>query len=312
MHLSFLAKKLWLAFLAVPFFNSLGAQEVVPLYNEAIPYAKPVVNRERSVPGADGKPRISKVSEPTLAVFLPPQATATGTAVIICPGGGYRHLSIEGEGYEVARLLNEWGVAAFVLKYRLPDDSTMERKEIGPLQDAQRAVQLVRQNARQWRIQPGRVGIMGFSAGGHLAATLGTHYRKAEIPNRGQVNLRPDFMVLAYPVISVPDSLSRVDRMLLGEGVSAQKAAQYSREFAVDRNTPPTFLVHARDDKAVDVTYSTSFYDKLRKKGVPAEIYLYETGGHGFGLTNKTSPEKWTDRLKVWMRDSLKVLPAGR
>jgi acetyl esterase/lipase len=113
-------------------------------------------------------------------------------------------------------------------------------------------------------------------------------------------------------VISVPDSLSRVDRMLLGEGVPAQKAAQYSREFAVDRNTPPTFLVHARDDKAVDVTYSTSFYDKLRKKGVPAEIYLYETGGHGFGLTNKTSPEKWTDRLKVWMRDSLKVLPAGR
>jgi acetyl esterase/lipase len=139
-------KKLLLLALAVQLVGLLGAQTVVPLYNGKIPYSKPIINRERSITGADGNPRITKVSEPTLTVFLPPKEQANGTAVIICPGGGYSHLSIIGEGNDVAKLLNEWGVAAFVLKYRLPDDSIMERKEIGPLQDTQRAIQLIRMN----------------------------------------------------------------------------------------------------------------------------------------------------------------------
>src|SRR5690349_4573926 len=182
-------KKIFLFALSVQLGVLVHAQAVVRLYNEAIPYAKPVINRETSVPGGDGNPRISKVSEPTLTVFLPAKEKANGAAVIICPGGGYRHITIVGEGYDVAKQLNEWGVAAFVLKYRLPDDSIMERKEIGPLQDAQRAIQLVRMNSTEWNVHPDKVGIMGFSAGGHLAATLGTHYKESLVPNKNNINL---------------------------------------------------------------------------------------------------------------------------
>jgi acetyl esterase/lipase len=294
-------KKIFLLILSVQLGGLLHAQTIVPLYDGEIPFAKPVVNRERSVIGGDGNPRISKVSEPTLTVFLPAKEKATGAAVIICPGGGYRHITIIGEGYDVAKLLNEWGVAAFVLKYRLPDDSTMERIEIGPLQDAQRAIQLVRMNSREWNVNPDKVGIMGFSAGGHLAATLGTHFKESLVPNKTKTNLRPDFMVLAYSSISVPDSLSRTDKMFLGPNPSPGKIKKYMEGFTVTGETPPAFLVHAKDDKAVSFNYSVSFYNTLQKNGVPAEIYLYEKGGHGFGLNNKMSEEKWTDRLKVWM-----------
>ena len=298
-------KKILLIVLSVQLFNLLHAQDVIPLYTGEIPLSKPIANRETSFLGADDKPRIRKVSEPTLTVFLPPKEKANGTAVIICPGGGYVHLSIIGEGKDVAKLLNEWGVAAFVLKYRLPDDSIMQQKEIGPLQDAQRAMQLVRLNAKQWNINPNKVGIMGFSAGGHLAATLGTHFNKALILNKPKVNLRPDFMILVYPVISVPDSLSRVDRMLLGTIPSSKKVKRYLKGFKVTKQTPPAFLVHARDDKSVDVKNSISFYNALQKNGVPAEIHLYEKGGHGFGLNNKMSEEKWTDWLEIWLRKYL-------
>ena len=169
----FVSKKKILVFISgMLYCGVLSAQNVIPLFAGNIPYSKPIVNRERSIAGADGNPRISKVSEPTLTIFLLPKEKANGTAVIICPGGGYVHLSIIGEGNAVAQLLNEWGVAAFVLKYRLPDDTTMERREIGPLQDAQRAVQLIRLNAKEWNVDPKKVGIMGFSAGGYLASTL--------------------------------------------------------------------------------------------------------------------------------------------
>ncbi len=302
----FSMKRILLFMLGVQLSNLLQAQDVILLYSGEIPLSKPVANRETSVLGADGKPRIRKVSEPTLTVFLPPKEKNTGAAVIICPGGGYVHLSIAGEGYEVAEMLKEWGIAAFVLKYRLPDDSTMQQKEIGPLQDAQRAIQLVRSNAKQWNVNPQKVGIMGFSAGGHLAATLGTHYKQAVISNEPKVNLRPDFMILVYPVISVPDSLSRVDRMLLGANPSPDKAKLYLQGFRVTSETPPSFLVHAKDDNAVDVKNSISFYNELRKNGIPAEIHLYEKGGHGFGLNNKMSPEKWTDWLHAWIRQYLK------
>lgn len=291
--------------LAVQVVSLLPAQTVVPLFEGNIPYSKPIANRERSFTGADGNPRIIKVSEPTLTVFLPSKEKANGTAVIICPGGGYVHLTIIGEGNNVAKLLNEWGVAAFVLKYRLPDDSIMQRKEIGPLQDAQRAIQLIRLHAKEWNLDPQKVGIMGFSAGGHLAATLGTHFKKAMIPNEAKVNLRPDFMVLAYPVISVPDSVSRVDKMFLGVNASPAKIKEYLEEFKVTKQTPPTFLVHSKDDRSVNVNNSISFYNELQKNGVPAEIHLFEKGGHGFGLDNKMSEDKWTDWLRVWLRPYL-------
>lgn len=295
-------KRFFFLLVTLPLIISLKAQEVFPLYKGTIPLSKPAPNREESYLGSDGKERIRKVSVPTLTAFLPSKEKSNGMAVIICPGGGYEHLSVVGEGYDVAKLLNEWGVAAFVLKYRMPDDSTMQQKEIGPLQDAQRAIQLVRMNAKQWNINTGKIGIMGFSAGGHLAASAGTHFNEAVIPNKEKVNLRPDFLVLAYPAISVPDSLSGLDKRMLGKNASPEKIKEYLKGFTVTKQTPPAFLVHAKDDKTVNIINSTSFYEKLQQNGVKAEIHLYEKGGHGFGINNKMSDEKWTDWLKIWLQ----------
>lgn len=299
-------KKLLLLLLIAQLCKTGSAQTVVPLFNGPIPYAKPHANQEESKPGADGNPRISKVSIPTLTVYLPPKEKANGTAVIICPGGGFSHLTVVSEGSDVAKLMNDWGVAAFVLKYRLPDDSIMERREIAPIQDAQRAFQLIRTNAKEWNVNPKKVGIMGFSAGGYVAAVAGTHYKDNVIPNDKHVNLRPDFMVLAYPVVSLMDSLSMFGRVVLGKNATPENKVLYSNELQVNKDTPPTFLVQAKDDKAVNVKNSIYFYQALQKNGVRSEIHLYEKGGHGFGLNNKASDEKWTDWLKVWMKDYLK------
>lgn len=282
----------------------LSAQEIIPLYEKEVPGSKPIRNREKSETGNDGIQRISKVSEPTLLAFIPAKEKANGTAVIICPGGGYGILAYSHEGTDVAKVFNEWGVTAFVLKYRLPDDSIMINKESGPLMDAQRAIQLVRLNAGKWNIDKNKIGIMGFSAGGHLASTAGTHFNTAAIPNIKNTSLRPDFMILLYPVISFTDSLAHMGSRtnLIGKEPTQEKINYYSNELQVTKQTPPAFIVHAKDDKAVKVQNSIAFYDALRKNGVPAEIHLYEQGGHGFGMNNKTSPDKWMDWLQTWMK----------
>jgi len=288
--------------LITTYFASL-AQDTIALYKE-VPNAKPAVDKETTEHAADGKLRVSKVSIPTMIAFLPPKEKANGTAVVICPGGGYARLAVSHEGVDVARLLNEWGVAAFVLKYRLPDDTTMQEKEIGPLQDAQRAIQLVRLNAAKWNINPKQVGIMGFSAGGHLASTAGTHFQHAVIENKAHVNLRPDFMVLLYPVISFTDSLAHMGSRinLIGKNATEEKIKYYSNELQVTRKTPPVFLVHAKDDGTVKVQNSVAFYTAAQNNHVPAEIHLFEKGGHGFGMNNATTPDKWMDWLKEWMK----------
>jgi len=282
--------------------TKLPAQEIIPLYKK-VPGAKPIASAEKSEMGKDGILRISKVSAPTLLAFLPPKEKANGTAVIICPGGGYGILAYSHEGTDVAQALNEWGVTAFVLKYRLPDDSLMENKEIGPLQDAQRAIQLVRKEAKKWGLDKNKIGIMGFSAGGHLASTAGTHFNHAVIKEKRRISLRPDFMVLLYPVISFSDSLAHIGSRnnLIGKNPAAEKIAYYSNELQVTNETPPTFLVHAKDDGGVKVANSLVFYDALQKNGVPSEIHLFEKGGHGFGMNNKTTDVKWMDWLKTWM-----------
>ncbi len=183
-------KKIVSFILSLSAMATLTAQEIIPLYKK-VPNSIPIANREKSEMGKDGILRISKVSEPTLIAFLPPKEKANGTAVIICPGGGYGILAASHEGTDVAKVFNEWGVTAFVLKYRLPDDSIMPNKEIGPLQDAQRAIQLVRAGAKKWGINKNKIGIMGFSAGGHLASTAGTHFNKAVIENKNNISLRP-------------------------------------------------------------------------------------------------------------------------
>ena len=193
------------------FYLQIKAQTVIPLYDQEIPNSRKAANEEYSRIEPGNILIVYKVSQPSLTIFLAPKEKATGAAVIICPGGGYANLAIGYEGNEVAQRLNESGISAFVLKYRIPNDSTMVNKEIGPLQDAQRAILLVRSRATEWGINSRRIGIMGFSAGGHLAATAGTHFQKNYIENPDHICLRPDFMVLIYPVISFDSTIAHGD-----------------------------------------------------------------------------------------------------
>ena len=283
---------------------SLKAQEVIPLYDGAIPGAKNSATYiEETVKGTDGISRVSKVVTPTLTVFSPSADKANGTAVIICPGGGYGILAIDHEGYNVAKRFNEIGVTAFVLKYRLPSDEIMVDKTYALLQDAEQAIYLVRKNAKKYRIKSNKIGIMGFSAGGHLASTLLAHYTDIKITDAEKINLRPDFAALIYPVISFEQSVhTGTMKNLLGPNPGEQLKHYFSADQNVNKKTPPTFLVHAKDDKSVPVANSILLNDALKSHGVKTEIYLYEQGGHGFGLKNKTSDVDWFNLLAEWLK----------
>ena len=296
-------KKIFLFLLSVQSIMIAMAQQTFPLYDKTIPNSKPFANKEKSVIVEGGIQIISNVSLPSITVYLPKKEKANGTAVIICPGGGYAVLAASHEGSDVAKVFNDWGVTAFVLKYRIPNDSTMLQKETGPLQDAQRAVQFARMNAKKWNIKTNQIGIMGFSAGGHLASTAGTHFSKAVIENKQHISLRPDFMVLIYPVISFSDSIGHIGSRdnLIGKNPPVEKIKYYSNELQITPQTPPAFLVHAKDDNVVKLQNSIAFYEALQKNKVPAEIHFYEKGGHGFGMNNPTSSDKWMDWLKTWM-----------
>jgi len=287
--------------------TNLNAQEIVKLYPGVIPGSKPApaTFKEIAPVGDDGIIRVSKVSEPTLTVFLPSKEKATGAAVIICPGGGYGILAINHEGYNVAKRFNDVGVAAFVLKYRLPSDAIMIDKSFGPLMDAEQAMYIVRGQAKKWNVDPARIGIMGFSAGGHLASTLTVHYDDVKIENKEMLSLRPDFSILIYPVISFIESPHTGSANNLA-GINATQAQKeyFSNERHVTPQTPPTFLVHANDDNGVPVQNSIIFNQALVANKVKAEMHLYQGGGHGFGLNNKTTSDDWFDRLTNWMKSN--------
>jgi acetyl esterase/lipase len=291
--------KIILAFLFI-FPLALKAQEILDLY-QIVPNSKKSDIKESFNERAGF---FSGVTKPTLEMYLPDKDKATGAAVVICPGGSYKILAYQSEGIRTAKEFMRNGVAAFVLKYRLPDDAIMTDKKIGPLQDAQQAIKIVRENASKWGIDTGRVGIMGFSAGGHLASTEATHYKNAVIENNNNTSLRPDFLILIYPVISMQDSLTHLDSRtnLLGKNPSKLLIDEFSNELQVNENTPPTYLTHAGDDKAVDVDNSIGFYEMLRHHSVPAELHLYPKGGHGFVLSQK--PEDWMMPLFKWMKNS--------
>ena len=273
----------------------------MPLYADSIPNSRMTTDEETS--SNNGVLIISKVSRPTLTAYLPPKERSSGTAVIICPGGGYGVLAAAHEGSDVAKAFVKQGVAAFVLKYRIPDDATMRNKEIGPLQDAQQAMKTVREHAVEWNINPKRIGIMGFSAGGHLASTAGTHYATSVIENKKGTSLRPDFMLLIYPVISFQDSLTHMGSRdnLIGKNPSGEKKNLYSNELQVTDDTPPVFLVHAGDDDVVKVENSIVFYKACLKHSVPVEMHLYQNGGHGFGMHINKSKDLWMERCLNWM-----------
>ncbi len=281
----------------------MKAQTVIPLYDGPIPNARPSEDRESKWWEKDSIEIISRVSRPALSIYLPASGKANGAAVIICPGGGYTNLAVSHEGADVARRFADSGIAAFVLKYRIPDDSTMINKEIGPLQDAQRAILIVRSRASEWGIDSHRIGIMGFSAGGHLASTAGTHFKENYINNPGHISLRPDFMLLIYPVISFDSSIAHLGSMhnLIGAHPSDLKIKEYSNEQQVTSETPPAFLVHAKDDDVVPFSNSLRFEEALIKYQIPAELFAYDQGGHGFGMNNKTSGHDWMKRCIEWI-----------
>lgn len=278
-------------------------QTVMPLYPDGIPNSKPSPDRERSEINKDSVLIISKISRPALTLFLPAKEKANGMAIVICPGGGYWVEAAGHEGADVARKFNEMGVAAIVLKYRIPDDSTMIDRSIGPLQDAQQAIKIVREHASDWHLDPARIGIMGFSAGGHLASTAGTHFTKALIPNASNTSLRPDFMILIYPVISCRDNVSHKGscEQILGSHPTQDQIDLFSNELQVTDQTPPAFLVQSSDDPAVNPDNSILFYQALLKHHIPAELHLYEKGGHGYGMFVKDKNELWMERCKNWL-----------
>ncbi len=271
--------------------NAAGSYKVEPLWSDDAPGAKGSEDGDR----------------PTLTIYLPAKEKATGAAVVICPGGGYGHLAMDHEGHQIAQWLNSFGVAGFILQYR-HRNSGAGYGHPAPLQDAQRAIRIVRTRANEWNVDPDRIGILGFSAGGHLASCAGTHFQNRYSDARDsidKVSCRPDFMVLIYPVISFTEWCTHKGsrRNLLGNDPAKELVENLSNERQVTPNTPPTFLIHGNDDKGVPPENSILFYLALRKAKVPAEMHIYESGRHGFGLgKDYGAVSSWPVRCADWMR----------
>lgn len=292
-----------LLFLSVSF-PIFSQNQEIPLWQNIPGAIKSIDYIEETTKDDDGVIKgLSKVSQPTLTVFLADQSSSNGTAVIICPGGGYLHLAINKEGYKIAKWFNSFGISAFVLKYRMPSDLTMKDKTIGPLQDAQEAIRMVRRNAAKWHLDLNKIGIMGFSAGGHLAATVSTRYAEKVYDSKDEVSARPDFSILIYPVISMQDGITHngSKNYLLGENANSDMVDKFSNEKRVDDKTPKAFLVHATDDKAVPVENSINYYLALKQHSIPVEMHIYENGGHGFGLGIQETNINWSKACEKWM-----------
>lgn len=254
-----------------------------------------------AAPGAKGK---EPADVPGYILYSAPKDKANGAAVVVCPGGGYGGLAMDHEGHQIARWLNTHGITAVILKYRLGS----KYNHPTPLHDAQRAVRTVRYHAKEWGVDPGRVGIIGFSAGGHLASTVGTHFDKADPDAKDPIDRlsnRPDFMVLMYPVITLEGPFAHVGSRinLLGKNADAQLVSSLCNDRMVTPQTPPTFLVHTTEDTGVPPQNSVLFYMALCKHKVPAEMHIFEKGRHGLGLGPKELPyASWPDRCRAWLQ----------
>ncbi len=295
-------------FLLMSFNTLLKSQQVIPLYAGKIPNAKPCNETDHEFIDTswdkNGILTVDKITKPTLTIYEAPNEKRTSAAVVICPGGGYSILAAGHEGADVAKAFNNAGITAFVVRYRLPKDECMTNKSFVPLMDAQQALYIARKNAKQYGIDSNKIGIMGFSAGGHLASTVGTHFNQPVRKELAGANLRPDFMLLIYPVISFNDSIGHRGSRdnLIGKNPDKNLVHLFSNEEQVTAQTPPTFLVHASDDDGVNPENSIRFYEALLKNKVPAEMHLYEHGSHGFGLYNKTTEENWFQTCINWMK----------
>jgi len=284
--------------------SALAQTSVIPVWPEGVPNARAQPGPER----VDGE-RISNVSQPTLAVYPAALDRQSGTAVIICPGGGYQFLSNTREGQQYAQWLSSLGVTAFVLKYRLADHG-----HPAPLQDVLRAIRLVRSQAAKYGIAPDRIGVMGSSAGGHLAASASTLFNHPAGRAGGAldaVSARPDFAILMYPVITMeaPAVHAGSRDALLGAKPSAATVQLMSVEKQVSAATPPTLLIHSQDDGLVPADNSILYFQALTRAKVPAEMFIFEHGGHGMAMrTGNGTATNWTRRAEEWLRDR-KLIP---
>ncbi|NIJ55706.1 alpha/beta hydrolase [Dyadobacter arcticus] len=290
--------------LLVSSYKVMAQTETINLWPDGkIPNFKNNSIEEKSVTDAQGILRISGVTVPTLAVYVAPKEKATGASVVICPGGGYGILAASHEGSDFAQWFNDRGITAFVLKYRLPSEKGMEHQHEVPLIDAMQALKLIRQNATKWNVDGQKIGIMGFSAGGHLAATLSTHFN---IGPKALEEAKPNFSILLYPVISFMPSIAHAGSRdnLLGPEKSDELIKYYSNELQVSSQTPPAFLVHAMDDTGVPVENSIEYFLALKKFKIPAEMHLYPSGGHGYGMRTegKGSLAGWPAAMEGWLR----------
>ena len=296
--------KIFFFSLSTLFTMVMAAQKVIPLYNNNQVKNAIRCNTKEMIDTSKGRIHISHVVEPSLTIYQPAAMNKARSAVIVCPGGSYINLSMTHEGYEVAEELNKYGITAFVLKYRLPNDSCMQQKETGPLQDIQQAIVLVKSQAKQWGIDTSKLGVLGFSAGGHLASTSLTHFTTCYADNPANISVRPAFGVLIYPVISFQQDIAHATSRnnLLGKNPSQEKLDLFSNEKQVTAQTPPCFLVHAEDDRTVPVKNSIRFYEALVNNKIKGEMLIYQSGGHGFGLVNPSTKENWMDNLIRWLQ----------
>jgi acetyl esterase/lipase len=283
--------------MVLKFACTLIAQETINIYPGVIPNSK-----ENNVVESFSSGMYRGVSIPTLEIYLPETGRATGAAVIICPGGGYSVIVYQGEGVSTAKEFARNGVAAFVLKYRLPNPEVLADPTIGPLQDAQQAIKMVRENASKWGVDPDKIGIVGFSAGGHLASSAASLFETVLVENSNNTSLRPDFQILVYPVISMQDNLTHRDsrNQLLGENPSNRLIDLYSSELQVSEKSPPAFITHAADDNLVDVDNSIYYFQALKHHRIPVAMHIYQKGGHGFIFGRF----EWMLPLFLWMREN--------
>jgi acetyl esterase/lipase len=302
-------KKILFLSAIVLFSNRILAQEFFPLW----PAEKKPNWNGKIVTDSLYNERIWRVGTPGMYAFLVPPGENKGTTVLICPGGGYERLSHIYNGFQFAKWYNAHGINAFVLLYRLPHQHDLLNRESAPLTDAQRAIRIIRANASKWNLDKNKIGVMGISAGGHVASTLGTHFEDVSSikDSLDAVTYRPDFMILLSPVITMGKYAHPGSRRnFLGPDTTAVMIGKYSNELQVGSNTPATFMVHAQNDSTVNVRNSLLFYNALIEKGVQASIHIFPQGGHGIALTdNPGSTDLWLDLLYLWLNEKEFVSP---
>jgi acetyl esterase/lipase len=287
-------------------FNIAFSQpKILNVWTGKVPGAIEKANYVETTDSNDGWTKTRLVTNPRLDYYPAKPSESKGTAVVICPGGGYWGLAIQHEGAQIAEWFNSFGISAFVLKYRLPDDAIMKDKSVGPLQDAQEAIRLVRRHAKEWNIDPNKIGIMGFSAGGHLASTASTHFNEKVYESNDKTSARPDFSILIYPVISMDSAITHMGSRnnLLGEKPSLDMVNHFSNDLQVTDQTPPAILICSLDDNVVPIQNSINYALALKKHNIPCELHIYEKGGHGYGLgrSNDTEPS-WPEACKLWLK----------